>query len=159
MIPEDISTLRPSKYLSHDDLKGRTLTLKIESVEQEEIALGGSGKEWETVIRFEGVPKPLISNPTNDFSLAVLLGRKPPAWAGKRVSLMPSLTAFGSAVVPCIRIAGSPDAEPERAQAFGVCKDAAEAVDIKKRSTLFVQELKRTLATIDPITAKKESKK
>lgn len=159
---DDISARHPSKYLSHDDLRGRTLTLKIETSEQEEVKLAG-GKDFKTVLRFEGVDKPLVNNTTNDYAIAVLLSRKPSEWIGKRVVVGPGETTFGARTIPCVRVLGSPDATPARAKAFDACLKAVEGVDAKSRTTMFAQELKYTLSTIDPVTApvapKKESNK
>jgi len=151
---DDITARHPSQYLSHDDLRGRTLTLKIETSEQEEVKLAG-GKDHKTVIRFEGIPKPLVNNTTNDYSIAVLISRRPSEWVGKRITIGPAETMFGSDVVPCIRVLGSPDAAPERAKAFAACLESAEAVDLKSRATTFASALKRTLAKIDPPKATK----
>jgi hypothetical protein len=147
----DISLMHPSKYLSCDDLKGRTVTVKIASVDIEMVPMSDGDEKEKTVIRFEKVNKDFMGGPTNDYSLAVLLSRRPIDWVGKRVVLMPSTTTFGRAVLPCIRIGGSPDATPERAKAFDQARARTAKVDFQKQAKRFVAELKATLAFVDPI--------
>jgi hypothetical protein len=147
----DISCLHPSKYLSCDDLKGRTITVKIASVDMEPVQMSDGSEEVKPVIRFEKANKAFIGGKTNDYSIAVLLSRKPLDWVGKRITLMPGTTTFGRDIKPCIRIAGSPDASPERAKAFDQARARTAQVDIKKQAKRFVAELKSALAAVDPV--------
>lgn len=147
----DISCLHPSKYLSCDDLKGRTITVKIVSVETEAIQMSDGSEEVKPVIRFEKANKAFIGGKTNDYSIAVLLSRKPLDWVGKRITLMPGTTTFGRDIKPCIRIAGSPDATPERQKAFDQARARTAQVDLKKQAKRFVTELKAALAAVDPV--------
>lgn len=147
----DISLLHPSKYLSCDDLKGRTITVKIESVSVEPVQKTDGSEEDKPIIRFERANKDFVGGKTNDYSLAVLLSRKPIDWVGKRVTLMPGTTTFGRDVKPCIRIAGSPDATPERAKAFDQARARTAQADFQKQARRFVAELKSALAQVDPV--------
>lgn len=147
----DISTLHPSKYLSCDDLKGRTITVTIASVDMEPVQMSDGSEEEKVIIRFEKARKDFIGGKTNDYSLAVLLSRKPLEWVGKRVVLMPSTTSFGREVRPCIRIAGSPDAAPERAKAYDQARAQAASVEFRKQAKRFMAELKSALAKVDPV--------
>lgn len=147
----DISVMHPSKYLSAADLNGRTITVKIASISEELVQMSDGGEESKVIIRFEKARKDFIGGPTNDYSIAVLLSRRPIDWIGKRVTLMPSQTTFGRAVKQCIRIAGSPDAPPERAKAFDQARARTAQVEFKKQAKRFVSELKATLDEIDPI--------
>jgi len=147
----DISCLHPSKYLSYDDLKGRTITVKIESVEMEAVQMSDGSEEERPVLRFERANKPFIGGKTNNFSLGVLLSRKPTDWVGKRIVLMPGTTTFGRDVLPCIRIGGSPDATPERAKAFDQARARTATVELKKQAKRFMVELRRALAMVDPV--------
>lgn len=147
----DISVLHPSKYLSFDDLKGRTITAKIASVDMEPVRMNDGSEEEKVIIRFEKARKDFIGGKTNDFSLAVLISRRPTDWVGKRVTLMPSSTTFGRDIVPCIRIAGSPDASPERVKAFDQARARAAQVELKAQSKKFMAELRKALAFVDPV--------
>lgn len=147
----DISCLHPSKYLSCDDLKGRTITVKIASVDMEPVQMSDGSEEEKVIIRFEKARKDFIGGKTNDYSLAVLLSRRPLDWVGKRVTLMPSTTTFGREVRPCIRIAGSPDAAPERQKAFDQARARTAQVEFKKQAKRFMAELKSALSAVDPV--------
>lgn len=147
----DISVMHPSKYLCCDDLKGRTITVKIANVDTELVQMSDGSEEEKVVIRFENARKDFIGGKTNDYSLAVLLSRKPLDWIGKRATLMPSTTTFGRAIKPCIRIAGSPDAKPERVKAFDQARARTAAVEFSKQAKRFVAELKAALQEVDPI--------
>ncbi len=148
---QDISVMHPSKYLSADDLKGRTVTVKIASVSVEMIEMSDGEEKEKTIIRFEKANKDFMGGVTNDYSLAVLLSRRPIDWVGKRVTLMPGITTFGREVRTCIRIAGSPDASPERAKAFDQARARTAQVDLKKQAKRFVAELKAALLQVDPV--------
>ena len=145
---DDISDLHPSVHISNDDLLGRDQTVTIASVEKGEAA-GIDGDK--TIIRFEGIPKALISNPTNDYSIAVLLGRKPSAWIGKKVVLSPSASTFGKAIVPCVRVTDSPDAAPERRKALAAIRSSCADTKTVELARL----LKLKLFEIDPPTSSK----
>jgi len=148
---QDISVMHPSKYLSADDLKGRTVTVKIASVSVEMIEMSDGEDKEKTIIRFEKANKDFMGGVTNDYSLAVLLSRRPIDWVGKRVTLMPGITTFGREVRTCIRIAGSPDASPERAKAFDQARARAATVELRKQAKRFVAELKAALLQVDPV--------
>lgn len=148
---QDISVMHPSKYLSADDLKGRTVTVKIASVSVEMVEMSDGEEKEKTIIRFEKANKDFMGGVTNDYSLAVLLSRRPIDWIGKRVTLMPGVTTFGREVRACIRIAGSPDATPERQRAFDQARARTATVDLKKQAKRFVAELKAALLQVDPV--------
>lgn len=148
---QDISVMHPSKYLSADDLKGRTVTVKIASVAVEMVEMSDGEEKEKTIIRFEKANKDFMGGVTNDYSLAVLLSRRPIDWVGKRVTLMPGATTFGREVRACIRIAGSPDAAPERARAFDQARARTATVELKKQAKRFVAELKAALLQVDPV--------
>jgi hypothetical protein len=147
----DISVLHPTKYLSCDDLKGRTITVKIASVDMEPVQMSDGSEEERIIIRFEKARKDFIGGKTNNFSLAVLLSRRPIDWVGKRIVLMPGTTTFGRDIVSCIRIGGAPDATPERAKAFDQARARTAQEPLKKQAKKFMLELRRALAAVDPI--------
>lgn len=65
--------------------------------------------------------KPLILNPTNQWAIALLLGTTDwRQWIGKRLTLITDIDVNVETQEPCrsIRVAGSPDATPERKEAL-----------------------------------------
>jgi len=140
---DDISDLHPSPNLSADDLLGEPQTVVIESVEKGE-ATGVEGIK--TIIRFKGIPKPLVSNTTNDYSIALLLGRKPSGWIGKRIVLSPAQSTFGKDTVPCIRVTGSPDADKTKQATL----DSIRKQHSDLKPVLLGRALKLALATTEP---------
>jgi hypothetical protein len=147
----DIAELHPSIHISNDDLLGKSQTVTIESIEKGE-AKGIDGKK--TIIRFVGIPKALVSNPTNDYAIAVLLGRKPNEWVGKKIVLSPASSTFGASVVPCVRVTDSPDATQERRKALAAIRAACPDTKTVELARL----LKLKLFEIDPPTAKGNGK-
>jgi hypothetical protein len=146
---DDISDLHPSANLSCDDLVGKPQTVVIESVERGEAA-GVEGIK--TILRFKGIPKPLVSNTTNDYSIALLLGRSPSTWAGKRIVLSPASSSFGKDTVPCIRVTDSPDAPEARRKLLAGIRTA----NPDTKPVLLGRALKLALAMAEPRTATKE---
>lgn len=50
------------------------------------------------------IPLPLLLNKTNAKTIARLYGNKPGEWAGKMITLYPSVTSVGGEDVDCIRV-------------------------------------------------------
>jgi hypothetical protein len=140
---DDISDLHPSPNLSADDLLGEPQTVTIKSVENGE-AVGIEGKK--SIIRFEGIPKPMVSNTTNDYTIAILLGRKPSGWAGKKIVIAPSTSTYAGKAVPCIRVTDSPDAPAAKRKI--VAEIRASIPDEKTKA--LAEAIKIALATTDP---------
>ena len=148
---DDISDLHPSPNLSADDLLGEAQTVTIESVEKGE-ATGVEGVK--TIIRFAGIVKPLVSNTTNDYSIALLLGRKPSGWIGKRIVLSPAQSTFGKDTVPCIRVTGSPDAPEPRRKLLASIRE----LNPDTKPVLLGRALKLALSASDPRKATTKEK-
>lgn len=102
--PVDWDQLYPGRFIKTGDLLGKNVTLKIASVDLDELE-GDTGKKVKGVISFDGTEKQLALNKTNGICLKEMFGRKVQDWVGKRVTLMPSLWNGEE----CIRIYGSPD--------------------------------------------------
>jgi hypothetical protein len=92
----------PSKYLKTDDLKGRDVTVTIESIDL--VALpNGQGKKL--VATFTGTEKAWIVNKTNANIIAKNLGAMDTkGWIGKDITLFPTETEFQGDTVDCIRV-------------------------------------------------------
>ena len=115
---KDAALAYPGKYLEVADLQGKQVTATIEKVEHVAVrrVQGGSEPKW--IVTFQKKKKVLLANKTNLLSIAALIGRDMDKWAGKRITLKPSSDLLKGETVACIRIAGSPDAPPERVAAF-----------------------------------------
>jgi len=115
-----------SDYLAADDLGGKEVTVTIAKVEAlpeaDRTARGKGGKvSKDVVIVFAKAKKAMRANPTNQWSIAVLLGsKKASEWIGKRVTLRTDIDTNLDVGEdgPCLRVAGSPDAAPPNAAAY-----------------------------------------
>jgi hypothetical protein len=107
--PVDWDQLYPGRFIKTGDLLGKNVTLKIASIDLDELE-GETGKKVKGVISFERTEKQLALNKTNGICLKEMFGKKVQEWVGKRVTLMPSLWNGED----CIRIYGSPDIEVDK---------------------------------------------
>lgn len=147
-----------SDYLASDDFKGRVVTVEIAGVSiPPDIPGGSKGRKSKSIlIRFAKGSKEWIVNPTNQWSLAVLLGTKVAReWIGKRVSLHADKDVDIDARADCmtIRVHSSPDATPDRAEAYRRAWDAGP----RERGAL-CRRLKRIYRLSVPTTVEKEEK-
>lgn len=121
--------LFPNRYLAADDLGTKTATVQIKDITLEKPQRRGGKKradepEMSGVLHFAGKKKVMLINPTNTWSLLLLLapagGRDITTAIGKRVvigtDIDVNLNDGGES--PCLRIIGSPDADPERTKLF-----------------------------------------
>ena len=142
-----IGVMYPSKYLACEDLKGKTVTVAISSTSIDAVVMTGGAREMRPVLTLQNpksgelIQKQLIAGKTNAFAIALLLGSRAADWSGKRIALCPDVDLFGKESVPCIRVAGSPDATPERAEAYakawkGERKRGALVARLNRGSTL-----------------------
>lgn len=102
----DVDAMFPSRFIKAADLKGKPVTLTIESVELNELE-SDKGKEMKGVIAFVGAKKKWVLNRTNAKCLQAMWGRETDGWKGHRVTIYP--TTFNDE--PCIRVKGSPELE------------------------------------------------
>jgi hypothetical protein len=100
--------LFPSKYLTAEDLKGKDVTVTINKVVREDLAMVAPGGKRAikkgTTVHFEKASKALVINVTNADSIAAMYGTKAEDWVGKKITLYPTTTMFGREMVTCIRI-------------------------------------------------------
>jgi hypothetical protein len=112
----DYDELFPGRFLKSGEFQGKDVTLKIASIQIEELSdeKGTPNKEGVRVrtrgiISFERTKKQLCLNRTNGECLKALWGRKTDDWIGHRVTFFPAVVdAFGEETT-AIRVRGSPD--------------------------------------------------
>ncbi len=98
----NISDAFPSKYLKTEDLRGRDVTVTIESVDLISLP-NDQGRKL--AIRFAGKDKQWIVNKTNANTIAKLLNSGVMEdWVGKSIILYPTETAYQGEMVDCIRV-------------------------------------------------------
>lgn len=107
--PVDWDELYPGRFLKAGEFKGAKVTLRISSVDVEEL-IGDKGAQIKGIISFEKTDKKLALNRTNGICLKEMFGKKLPEWVGKRVTLFPSQWNGED----CIRVWGSPDIAADR---------------------------------------------
>jgi hypothetical protein len=112
----------PSKFLCAGDLNGKPITLTIARAPLETLK-NKNGEETKTVLYFKGAKKALPLNRVNWDKCADICGDDSGDWEGRRVTLYPTTTQFGSEVVDCIRIK-----EPEQAELPMAKKKSAPAM-------------------------------
>ena len=93
--------LYPSKYLSADDVPdGKSFILTIKSIE---MATMPDGKE-KPALFFHQAKKGVVCNITNGKIIRGAYGRNTNDWMGKQIEIYQDETAFGSKIVPCLRV-------------------------------------------------------
>lgn len=102
----DINNLFPSNFLNASDLQGQARRVIIESVAQEDVALG----EIKPVCRFQGIPRGLVLNKTNAMVLASSFGPETTLWHGQAIELYPEKVMYQGRVVDGIRLRPSSSA-------------------------------------------------
>jgi len=94
------------QYLYAFDLDGKDVTVTIDRVVGGELTGEGGKKSKKPLCYFRGsrTGKPLALNSTNCKIIAGMYGNDTDGWIGKRVTLYPTTTSFGSDQVECIRV-------------------------------------------------------
>jgi hypothetical protein len=113
-------------YIAAFDLQGKDRTVTIERVVGKELTANGGRKSKKPVIYFKGAEKGFALNKTNGKVIAALYGPNTEQWAGKKITLYPTKTTFGSEEMDCIRVrptvqakAAEMPAEPVSAATLG----------------------------------------
>lgn len=141
--PRDVELLFQSDYLRECDLQGAEVTVRISGVSVEDLQMADGTKEPAPVLALAKTKKRLVvSSKTNARGIAVLLGRSPQSWIGKRIIVRPEIDPISG--MPCIRVCGSPDAAPDRLREWQRAKNG------KGGPRQLPMRLLRTLAKIDP---------
>ena len=91
----------PSKYVQAADLQGREASVRIREVKLENIR----GRKA-PVLFFEGKTKGLVLNKTNAAAIAVLYSEETDGWAGKEITIYPTMVEFQGRMVQSIRVKG-----------------------------------------------------
>ena len=93
-------------YLFAFDLQGRDCTVTIAKVTGGEITGSGGKKTKKPLCYFRESKdqRPLGLNSTNCKIIAAMYGNDTANWVGKRITLYPTQTSFGSETVDCIRV-------------------------------------------------------
>ena len=94
-----------SNFLKAEDLKGKTVRVKISKIDIHEFDQPDGKKKKQLVLSFEGKEKRLGLNITNANSIAKILGDDTDDWIGGEVKIYPTTTEFGDKKdIPCIRV-------------------------------------------------------
>jgi len=99
-----MSLMFPSDFVKADDLDGKDATKTIKAVTMDELTMAGGRKETKPVIRFSDAEKKLVLNKTNASTIAGMYGNETDNWVGKKITMFPTETTFGSETMSCIRI-------------------------------------------------------
>jgi hypothetical protein len=101
-----------SDTLSVADLRGGTVTAKIESVKGGEFE-GESKTDHVALISFVGKEKKLAANVINCTLMEAMWGEEVEAWVGHMLSIGPDKVEVAGSFYgqPCIRVKGSPELE------------------------------------------------
>lgn len=110
----DYRSMFDRDYLGHWDLAGRDVTVTIRDVKAGKLTAQGGRTSKKPVIYFEGKEKGLACNKSNGKTIAGMYGANTDDWIGKRITLFPTTTTFGSEVVDCIRVRPKIPAEERR---------------------------------------------
>ena len=100
----DYRAMFDREYIGAWDLQGKDATVEIASVVAGELTGSGGKKAKKPIVRFVGKEKGLALNKTNGKIIAGMFGPDTKDWVGKRVTLYPTMTTFGSEQMECIRV-------------------------------------------------------
>jgi hypothetical protein len=101
----DVRKMFDKEYIYAYDLEGRDVTVEIVRVKAGTLTGTGGKSNKKPVLYFKGTEKGLGLNITNARTIAGLYGGfESEKWIGKRITLYPTTTTFGSQTVECIRI-------------------------------------------------------
>jgi hypothetical protein len=101
----DVRKMFDKEYIYAYDLEGRDVTVTIERVVGGTLVGTGGKSNKKPIVYFKGTKKGLGLNITNARVIAGLYGGfDSEKWVGKRITLYPTTTTFGSQTVDCIRI-------------------------------------------------------
>ena len=101
----DVRSLFDNAYLYAYDLQGRDVTVTIAKVTGGTLVGTGGKSNKKPILFFQGAKKGLALNITNARTIAAMYGGfDSDGWVGKRITLYPTTTQFGSQTVECVRI-------------------------------------------------------
>lgn len=91
-------------YIAAFDLNGKDVTVTIARVEPGVLTGQGGKKSKKPIVHFEGKEKGFAINKTNGKIIAGMYGTDASKWVGKRITIYPTMTSFGSEQMECIRV-------------------------------------------------------
>lgn len=98
------SEIFPSKYLKHEDLEGKDVTVTIHSADMENVGTEEKPEE-KLVLRFRGRDKGLVCNVTNFDTIEMMYGDETDEWVGQPITLYTDHTVkFAGKKAPGIRV-------------------------------------------------------
>jgi hypothetical protein len=100
----DYRSMFDRDYIGAWDLGGKDVTVTIASVAAGELVGNGGKKAKKPIVKFEGKEKGFALNKTNGKIIAGMYGTDTTAWIGKRITIYPTETTFGSEQMECIRV-------------------------------------------------------
>ena len=101
----DVRTMFDKAYLYAYDLQGRDVTVTIAKVVGGTLTGQGGKSSKKPIVFFNGTKKGLALNITNAKTIASMYGGfESEKWIGKKVTLYPTTTQFGSQTMECIRV-------------------------------------------------------
>lgn len=101
----DVRKMYDKEFLYAYDLEGRDVTVTVERVVAGTLTGTGGKSTKKPVVYFKGSKKGLGLCITNARVIAALYGGfDSDLWVGKKITLYPTTTQFGSNTVDCIRI-------------------------------------------------------
>ena len=99
----------PRRFLSAEDLKGKSVVVEIEEECLEELTDTNGKTANKSVLSFVGKEKKLVLNATNWDSIVEITGCEDSRdWPGNKVELYPTTTLMAGRKVDCIRIRRPP---------------------------------------------------
>ena len=101
----DVRKLFDKEFIYAYDLEGRDVTVTIERVQGGTLIGEGGKSNKKPVLYFKGSKKGLALNITNARTIAGLyVSFDSEKWLGKKITIYPTTTTFGSRTVECIRV-------------------------------------------------------
>jgi len=128
----DINDVFGGNSLKSEDLRGREVTVTIESVEPREFTSQEGKTQKKLVINFVKAKKFLICNGTNARRIAFMHGNDYALWPGKSITLfVDNFVQFGNKITTGIRVK-----PPEQATIARVPQPAPNPVQQEPRDSL-----------------------
>lgn len=100
----DFRSMYDRDYIYAFDLAGKDVTVTISRVEAATLTGQGGRKTKKPVVFFEGKDRGLALCKTNSKQIAALYGNDTDKWLGKKITLYPTTTMFGTETMECIRV-------------------------------------------------------
>lgn len=123
----DVRTMYDKEFIYAYNLGGKDVTVTIERIKGGELTGTGGKKTKKPVLYFKGSKKGFALNITNARIIGALFGTfETEAWIGKRITLYPTTTTFGSDTVECIRVRNK---APKAGEATGQLQEDATPPD------------------------------